>query len=449
MRRNAIAHLPSLGRVMRSERAYALALAAGLVLLRLSLLEVAGRRVDPTEFGIFLLNRRWVTTLQPLWTLGLSVIIVRWVAQRHLTQRMFVSVARLVVGITAAGVLAGLAVPDITTRFFFGTTQASPFLTVTLAVATGGMAFYTIIQTSLLGLGLAKATHLWPFLVGGVAPLVAVAFWPNPSAMTFILLSLSIDLAASAVMWLFVYRRLPKEGTRKFGWNTGLPQLPGNLGLSLLLNAPTQVATQLLGVVAGGQYAVGTMVIGLVGNLFAAISRKHLTVATRLMQAGRYLYLNALAKRAAIPTIGVACLVLAGLWVGAFAAIDMGIVHSPIRLDASPIILSLGAIPYAAYVALRGFVDGRSDLPLNAKTIFWSAWLFLGGLPFIWFWPNGTTISTMSTLSLISLAGGTYWQASGRRLPFPLPRIVVRYALRAMGRPAAHLGGGGAASTRP
>ncbi len=340
----------------------------GLIAYRL-----AAHVLGAEGFALYALARRVLATLLPALVLGFGVALPRAVAAMEKGEGALMAGAALVLSVVSLVVWGvGLSAEGFLAELFFGNPLAQNLVLPLCLIATGSLGFsllyglwrgllwtHSAALAQVVGLG---STPLVGLVLSG-GSLVSALWWQG---------GLLAGGSWLAVGWQIVRAQREEQasmGLREIEQSArellrfGLPRVPGDGALMMLLGVPALVVVQVGTLEAAGAVAFGMTFVTLVGAALGPLSTLLLPYAVRSGRSGRnQLY------RAAWAGWGLAAV---GCGAGIVLAEPLtSLVLGEGYRELAPIVgLCLaGAVGYAAFVAFRSLNDAWYTRVVNAHS---------------------------------------------------------------------------------
>ena len=324
-------------------------------------------------FGAYAVARRVAAVVGYPLLMGLGVSLPRFVSTTREDDRAdrYLGAALILAGLTlATAAVALLAVPEALGAFFFGDRDGRGLLWPTFAVVAGSALTQLIYGDRVGRLRMKAASALWLVNIAAMPP-AAVALSGGDVARSLTVLGLG-TLAVASTIGLGILRRLRPGSPRS--WlgpfrrlvAFGLPRMPGEFALFGLAAVPTVVIAHRAGFEEAGRFSFAFSLVQLVGGLFAAGSAVLLPIVGRMKARGEVERIGPLIARV------LAAALLAAAAVVAVLEASLGLLLPALLDDRFAGTIAgvrwslLGAVPYAAYIVLRGPLDALETWPHNA-----------------------------------------------------------------------------------
>lgn len=328
-------------------------------------------------FAEYALVRRTVSWLVPAMLLGVGVGIARFgaYAQAKGAARNgeYLTAGAALVLVFATCVLSAIVVAgDEVAHLIFGGAARSSVVTPLAALAFGQIV-HSLNYAFLRGQQAMVSANALQFAIVSAVPLSAMWWFPDSIESAILAMGAGTALLSLAVLVVLVRRSSSSfDGTLRAMRELvqyGLPRVPGDIFLMLLLALPATVAAHQVGFLYGGYVAFGLSLLGLAGSALAPISIVQLPQASRMFGEGRHgdvaQHLKVLLSVVTVCTLGgiLAGEVLLPVVVRVF--LGEGI------LDAVPParIILIAALPYAIFLASRSVIDAYHVGAVNSRNV--------------------------------------------------------------------------------
>ncbi len=384
----------------RRHRGHVLTVVLQLLSLGLSMVtfRLAATWFGAAGFGEYALARRALSVVTFPLLLGLGTSLPRF-ASRHRAgsgsagPASYALATLLIAGpvLLVSAALIG-AMPGRFAGLFFGDPGLASLSRPTLA-AIVGLYLHVLVYSLLIGRFRTGAASLLQVINVAAAPALAVFASGGDVRRALLWLgaisagtSIAAALAASRGLGLRAASRGPLAGPIRELLAFGIPRVPGEVALFGLFALPVFVAARRAGVEQAGLLSFGMSLIQLVGSVFAAGAVLLLPQTGRMLAEGR-------SGRVALVvawSLGLAIAAAAAMVAAMEATLGsfIGMILGPGLAGgaASARWLLLGAVPYVAFIVLRGPLDAVSTRPHGAVNLaialaVEALWLAAGGTP--------------------------------------------------------------------
>lgn len=349
-------------------------------------------------FGEYALARRALSVVTFPLLLGLGTSLPRFATQHrpgfgsgdgasYLLAALLIAAPVLLVTTVVIGVF-----PGPFAGLVFGDVGFTSLSRPTLA-AVVGLYLHMLVFSFLVGQFRTGAASLLQLINVAVAPGLAVVVSGGDVARALLCLG-AISATTSIVSAVEVAKGLDLRAAAHQPlapriWDLlgfGIPRVPGELALFGMFALPTFVAAKRLGIEEAGLLSFGMSLIQLIGSFFAAGAVLLLPQTGRMLAEGR-------SDRVAVLVAWVLGLAVAGA-IAMVAVVEatlgplIGLLVGPRLAEgaSSARLLLLGAVPYVAYIVLRGPLDAVSRRPHGSINLGIAlgveiSWLAAGGTP--------------------------------------------------------------------
>jgi O-antigen/teichoic acid export membrane protein len=356
---------------------------AGQGLLLVSLLVVTRASASlfgPPGFGVYQVARRTLAVVSYPLMCGIGTSLPRYMARDAGNRRNIGSwlVAAAVVGLSLEVTFLGAAA--LRADWFGGWTFGEVShrgLVFSLLIAIGGQFFYNLAYAALRGLTRFRSAAQFQVVNGAIVPIMSVL-----CAGGRVERALSITGIGWAVIGGAVFSWICRDFVRPFpapsevrisAWNLlvfGAPRVPGEIALFGLFALPVYAAVHRGDIVEAGLLSLGFSLIQLVGSFFAAagfVLLPYWSRASQQLAAREKLrrWISILVAGSSFASVlGLAILhillrPLTRLLVGGLADTSAHGIKC----------VTIGVVPYVAYLVLRDYLDAVSVFPLNTLAL--------------------------------------------------------------------------------
>jgi O-antigen/teichoic acid export membrane protein len=339
-------------------------------------LAIISRRLGEEDLGLYTLERRGMSLLQPFVLLGLTVATPRFIAltigRGSSAHRQYeVAGLSLVAGFAALLSAVILVVPRPFAALFFGSADA-----VGLARALAGFVFVTacfqVVYSVFRGHLRMLRANLLEILVVGAIPVVVALFGPTDLVAFMWIINGAIAMATLAVAGPLVTARSP--GSRLLGalsregrelLRFGLVRTPGDLAIVALFSLAPLAVVHSDGATEAGYASIIQSSLNLVGVAAVPLGVLLLPrVALDIARADeRVVERYSLLARATLDaSIGVSGL----LFLAAPLMIAFWLPSIPTQAVTGLQVVAFGLPGYVFYVVFRSFLDAADVRPLSS-----------------------------------------------------------------------------------
>ncbi len=339
-------------------------------------------------FGEYVLARRTIGMLQLPILAGLGLAITRYVARSVVSnsaaERAYLVAAAVIVCANITLAVLILNVPgNFMAALLLGSPTRIPLLhalsIAAVALVVHGLAygmhrgkFNMVAANTLQAVNLA----LMPLIAFGIPGLSVAQFIATVGILWAIVATTSIARQLYATRHELLEAAHLRVAAREL-LVYGLPRLPGEFAVGALLALPLTMAAHRGTLTDAGFIGLGISIVSMIGSVFAPFGQILLPAVSAMAARGDRaalrkdsLRLLAICMSTAVVLVGfieLATPFVVTHYLGATFAGAIGTVR----------LVTLGALPYVAYVVLRNILDGLHTRPLNTKNMAIALALFV------------------------------------------------------------------------
>jgi O-antigen/teichoic acid export membrane protein len=334
--------------------------------------KLAAHYLGKQGFSEYAVARRAISTIYPVGLLGMGVALPRFIAisaredEACLRDRFF-GATLWCVGLSVLIIVGLLNLMPLKFSYLIYGSGSYRSLAFPISTIIAGLSLHALAYGYFRGqlqMTRANALQLVNF---GVVPLV-VLLWGTRSAEGVLEEIGLLSIVVSVVGLLFTpwYKFTSNcAAEAKILLRYGIPRVPGDFALMALLGLPSFVIAHRSGVIEGGYVAFAISILVMIGAGFAPVGLVLLPRASNLIARGAR---EELARH-------ISLIFRFSLFISAFLTISLEVSAGPLlrsylgRDFAEVVkvfrIVVLGAVPYAAYSALRCVIDAKYARAVN------------------------------------------------------------------------------------
>ncbi|RUL87635.1 hypothetical protein TsocGM_11535 [Tautonia sociabilis] len=330
-------------------------------------------------FGAYAVARRAISILAFPMMLGLSVSLPRCVASLPAGKGggkggVFLLAAWLIAVPGMAALTLGAATrPGAMAVLMFGRGGHEELVWPTVA-AVLGLCGHTIVYGFEMGrMRLGAAGTLWLVNLAAVPPAaVALSGGEVPRALLGLGIGWSV---ASAVAGLSLAAGLRIGTPRAWGAalrelvRFGVPRMPGDLAMFGLFAVPTILVAHRSGLEPAGLVSFGLSLVQMIGSVFTAAGMLLLPIVSRLRADGRIGEARRLVDRSLMASLAAGVLIVLAAEASLATVITMLLDEGFTPAAGLARRLLPAAVPFVAYIVLRGPIDALDVWPHNAVNL--------------------------------------------------------------------------------
>lgn len=342
-----------------------------ILFLGIVVYKIVNERFDDTEFSEYNLFRRSSSLFQPLIMCGLGVSIPKFIS-KYVNRNSFLIVGLLV--LLCVLILTGavfLMFEDFFAQLLFGNKSYANLIFVLLLILLGA-GIHAIVYGFLRGKFLYGFANLFQLFNIGIVPVLSLFVYDNIiqafyfNGLIWIISSLFVFLVLCLIYKPKINKKIFRNDLNKLLF-FGLPRIPGDFALLLLLSMPSFIVLHFYGdIILAGYVAFATTLINLVGAAFGPIGLILLPETNRLIRNKQVDQLQKISKKLTLITLLLVCF---GFIVFVFFPkffLDLLVSDSDYKLVKSCVIMLIGAFGYAVYLNLRSILDAFYFKPVNS-----------------------------------------------------------------------------------
>jgi O-antigen/teichoic acid export membrane protein len=349
-----------------------LSIAALLVFAR-----VLAERLGPEAFGVVMLARRIVATVDPVSTFAMVIAVTRFAALTPPGERHRVllggTLVALAAGLACGGVAVAAAAP--LGRLLYGAVEYAPIVASTGLVIAAYSAFI-VLYAWYRGTGRMTQANLWQIWAIAAGPVGVAWLLARPGAEWQVLAGLAAVFAVALVPLSYEVVRAVRVPDG-FDWALlrtmvayGGPRVSGGLAFGALLAVGPVMAPHVASLEAVGYVATGQALLRVVEGATEAFGRVALAKVTQLFAAGEQALLRErIADLSAVVVhVGVFATLQLWLWIPEIVGTWLGPEYLPGVTVVRVVVLAV--LPYLSFVTLRSVLDGVEERAVNASNLY-------------------------------------------------------------------------------
>lgn len=341
---------------------------------------IASLRFSELSFAHYALLRRFLSLLLPLLCLGVGVALTRFVAvahenvkeKRRCEARYLLGAIMLLLLTLIPVLLLGVSLPAVLAAVLWGDGSKAFLIQMALPAIVGSLLHavsYAYLRGKFLIIraGILNLTNL------GLVPIAALCLSDSVEKAVFWsgwwVLSISTTALLPAIVQLRNTRVAEVLEASRDLLRWGMPRVPGDLLLALMLHLPILHASHFLGITEAGYVAYSLSLVTLLQAIVSPASVLLLPETAMLLERGAFKELRIRTTRAltggTVATICAVCVIV--FFTEKLVTFHLGTASEDLIRNAR--LACFLAIPFNVYICLRSVLDGATRRPINTANL--------------------------------------------------------------------------------